>query len=108
VIAIKQLYASHYFQTTLELRFLVDDERRADQCGGIPEGKSDLFQPFGERRGCDHSGLGLGLSIARQSVRAHGGDIHTRNTPGEGCIFTVDVPLAAVGVSVVQGTPNVR
>lgn len=33
VIAIKQLYASHYFQTTLELRFLVDDERRADRPG---------------------------------------------------------------------------
>jgi hypothetical protein len=29
VIAIKQLYASHYFQTTLELRFLVDDASRA-------------------------------------------------------------------------------
>ncbi len=29
VVAIKQLYASHYFHTTLELRFLVDDERRA-------------------------------------------------------------------------------
>jgi hypothetical protein len=29
VMAIKQLYASHYFQTTLELRFLVEDERRA-------------------------------------------------------------------------------
>jgi hypothetical protein len=28
-IAIKQLYASHYFHTTLELRFLVDDDRRA-------------------------------------------------------------------------------
>jgi hypothetical protein len=28
IIAIKQLYASHYFHTTLELRFLVDDERR--------------------------------------------------------------------------------
>jgi len=27
VIAIKQLYASHYFHTTLELRFLVDDDR---------------------------------------------------------------------------------
>jgi hypothetical protein len=26
-IAIKQLYASHYFHTTLELRFLVDDDR---------------------------------------------------------------------------------
>jgi hypothetical protein len=28
-IAIKQLYASHYFHTTLELRFLIDDDRRA-------------------------------------------------------------------------------
>ncbi len=28
-IAIKQLYASHYFFTTLELRFLIDDDRRA-------------------------------------------------------------------------------
>jgi len=27
-IAIKQLYASHYFHTTLELRFLIDDDRR--------------------------------------------------------------------------------
>jgi hypothetical protein len=33
VIAIKQLYASHYFHTTLELRFLVDDVRRADRRG---------------------------------------------------------------------------
>jgi hypothetical protein len=33
VIAITQLYASHHFQTTLELRFLVDDERRADRKG---------------------------------------------------------------------------
>jgi hypothetical protein len=33
VIAIKQLYASHYFQTTLELRFLVDDASRANRPG---------------------------------------------------------------------------
>jgi hypothetical protein len=33
VIAIKQLYASHYFHTTLELRFIVEDERRAGQDG---------------------------------------------------------------------------
>jgi hypothetical protein len=32
-IAIKQLYASHYFHTTLELRFLVDDDRAADSRG---------------------------------------------------------------------------
>jgi signal transduction histidine kinase len=67
----------------------------ADACGGIPESKGDLFQPFGDRRGSDHSGLGLGLSIARKSVRAHGGDITIHNLPGKGCVFTINLPLAA-------------
>jgi len=43
----------------------------------------------------DHSGLGLGLSIARKAVRAHEGDILVRNMPGKGCVFAIDVPLAA-------------
>jgi signal transduction histidine kinase len=73
-----------------------------DECGGIPEHKSDLFQPFGDRRGTDRSGLGLGLSIARQAVRAHGGEIHVRNLPGKGCIFMIDLPLAAKDVNVLQ------
>ena len=73
-------------------RLLVEIE---DECGGIPDTKSDLFQPFGERRGRDRSGLGLGLSIARQAARALGGDIQIRNIPGQGCIFTLDLPLAA-------------
>ena len=33
VIAIKQLYATHYFHTALELRFLVDDGRGSDASG---------------------------------------------------------------------------
>jgi signal transduction histidine kinase len=77
-------------------RLLVEVE---DECGGIPESKTALFQAFGERRGTDRSGLGLGLFIARQAVRAHGGDITIRNMPGLGCIFAIDVPLAACGVS---------
>ena len=75
-----------------------------DECGGIPANKMDLFKAFGVRRGTDRSGLGLGLSIAQQAVRAHGGDIHIRNMPGEGCIFAIDVPLAADAVSVPQLT----
>ena len=66
-----------------------------DECGGIAGGTGDLFQPFGERRGTDRSGLGLGLSIARKAVRAHNGDILVHNMPGKGCIFAIDVPLAA-------------
>ena len=81
------------------LRTFADGERLLveieDECGGIAEGKADLFQAFGNRRGTDRSGLGLGLSIARRAVRAHGGDIQVRNMPGRGCIFTIDVPLAA-------------
>ncbi len=66
-----------------------------DECGGIPASKGDPFQAFGERRGTDRSGLGLGLAIARQAVRAHGGDIRVHNEPGKRCTFTIDVPLAA-------------
>jgi signal transduction histidine kinase len=66
-----------------------------DECGGIPASKGDLFREFGERRGSDRSGLGLGLSIARNAVRAHGGEIRIRNMPGKGCVFIVDMPLAA-------------
>ena len=85
-------------------RLLVEIE---DECGGIPESKADLFQPFGDRRGTDRSGLGLGLSIARKAVRAHGGDIHVRNMPGKGCVFTIELPLAAEDVDIPQPTESV-
>jgi signal transduction histidine kinase len=73
-------------------RLLIETE---DECGGIPPSKGDLFQTFGDRRGSDRSGLGLGLSIARKAVRAHDGEISTRNMPGKGCVFIIDIPLAA-------------
>jgi signal transduction histidine kinase len=77
----------------------------ADECGGIPASKGDLFEPFGERRGKDRSGLGLGLSMAREAVRAHDGDIHIRNRPGHGCVFTIDVPLAVPGMISTAAAP---
>lgn len=66
-----------------------------DECGGIPLDEGDLFKTFGDRHGADRSGLGMGLSIARKAVRAHGGDISIRNLPGKGCIFAIELPLAA-------------
>ena len=76
-----------------------------DQCGGIPPSQGDVFQPFGNRRGRDRSGLGLGLSIARRAVRAHGGDIVVRNQPGRGCTFAIDMPL---GRTEAAATPVTR
>src|SRR5688500_8035371 len=82
-------------------RLLIDIQ---DECGGIPESKADLFHAFGERRGADRTGLGLGLSIARRAVRAHGGEIRVRNIPGRNCVFTIDLPLAPHGERVLQST----
>jgi signal transduction histidine kinase len=80
------------------LRVNYDNERVMiaveDQCGGIADFPVDRFQPFGERRGRDRTGLGLGLSIARKAVKAHGGEIHIHNIPGTGCVFTIEVPVA--------------
>jgi signal transduction histidine kinase len=65
-----------------------------DECGGLPVGKGEeLFHLF-EQRSADRSGLGVGLSIARTSLRAMNGEIHVRDLPGKGCIFTIELPQA--------------
>jgi len=40
-------------------------------------------------------GRGLGLAIARENARLHGGDIHAGNHPDGGAVFTVNLPLNA-------------
>jgi signal transduction histidine kinase len=65
-----------------------------DECGGFPESHGDPFQPFADRRGRDRSGLGLGLSITRKAVAAHGGDLSVRNLPGKGCVFVIDLAMS--------------
>jgi signal transduction histidine kinase len=63
-----------------------------DECGGLPPGKvQNLFRPF-IQGSPDRSGIGLGLSIALSAVRANAGDIHVRDIPGKGCVFTIDLP----------------
>lgn len=39
-----------------------------------------------------YGGLGLGLWITRQLVEAHGGEIHVDSSPGDGALFSVDLP----------------
>lgn len=70
-----------------------------DECGGIPESHGNPFEPFRERRGHDRTGMGLGLSIALKAVKAHDGNISIRNLPGKGCVFVIEVPVAAEEVS---------
>jgi signal transduction histidine kinase len=60
-----------------------------DHCGGLLKGFAEsMFKPF-TQGGLDRSGLGLGLSIARRTVQAHGGSLTVRDVTGEGCVFTM-------------------
>jgi two-component system sensor histidine kinase/response regulator len=67
------------------------------------EVRKSLFDPFvsSGRKGAGKDGLGLGLYIVEQIVRAHDGTIEVRSTPEEGTTFVVRVPRdeAALGPS---------
>ncbi len=66
-----------------------------DECGGLGRLDTDLSRSSGDRRARNRPGLGLGLSIARSAVAANGGGVHTRNLPGKGCVFSIELPLAS-------------
>jgi len=63
--------------------------------GAIPPGMlASLFEPFrgSHQRSRRSSGLGLGLYIAREIARAHGGDIGVASSEAEGTAFCVRLP----------------
>lgn len=63
--------------------------------GRIPPALIDhLFEPMtgGDRRRDGSRGLGLGLYITREAVRAHGGAVDVRSTEAEGTTFVVSLP----------------
>jgi len=68
----------------------------ADHCGGIGADLAErMFQPF-EQGSKDRSGMGLGLTIAKQFVEDNGGRLSVRDVPSVGCVFTVTLPLRAL------------
>jgi signal transduction histidine kinase len=68
----------------------------ADRGPGIPQKEqSEIFKPFTRGAAAQSRqvrGTGLGLSLAREIVEAHGGTIAVRSEPGCGATFTVRLP----------------
>jgi signal transduction histidine kinase len=59
----------------------------------------DRFYQADQRLSRGAGGCGLGLSIVRFIVEAHGGAIDVTSRPGEGSTFTVSLPCAAARVA---------
>ena len=59
--------------------------------GLAPEVADRLFQPFVTTKA---AGLGIGLSICRSIVDAHGGRLFASDNPGGGVVFHVHLPTA--------------
>jgi PAS domain S-box-containing protein len=59
--------------------------------------RAHLFEPFrqGAQGGARASGVGLGLFIAHEIARAHGGSLDVRSDEGEGTSFTLRLPREA-------------
>jgi signal transduction histidine kinase len=74
-----------------QIQFLVKDDGP-----GIPEESQEaVFQPFRRlevSRNRETGGVGLGLPIARNIFRAHGGDVVLRNRPEGGLEAVVTLP----------------
>jgi NtrC-family two-component system sensor histidine kinase KinB len=67
----------------------------ADNGEGIPyEYQSRIFDKFVQVKGRKTTGgSGLGLTICKEIVRAHGGTIWLDSTPGKGSTFTFTLPV---------------
>ncbi|MCB1578780.1 MAG: hypothetical protein KDI81_16000, partial [Xanthomonadales bacterium] len=69
--------------------------RIGDTGSGIEEHVlPEIFEPFFSTR---ENALGLGLSNAHAIVKAHGGSINVRSTPGGGTTIVISLPINASG-----------
>ena len=97
VVANAAKYGEHTWVTLQRIAnagFVIEIQ---DDGPGIPDSeKSKVFEPFyrtDQARESDRQGMGLGLSIARSIILAHGGVIELRNR--EPCGLTVHIFLPA-------------
>ena len=73
-----------------------------DHGSGIPASEHEkIFERFyrlGSELRRETQGVGIGLSIVKHVVEAHGGRVRVRSAVGEGSRFTIELPASADGM----------
>lgn len=88
-------------------------EVRDTGIGIHPDDHGRIFERFWraeKSRSRATGGAGIGLSIVRELVRAHNGEVEVRSAPGKGSLFrvTLPAPVTAAAAKHTHGRPLVR
>lgn len=90
----------------VSVRYLEEDTMVRISVKDNGEGLSEkamknLFKRFydGDFRKFNTSGTGIGLSLVKELINLHKGEITVDNIPGKGVCFTIQVPIAATSYS---------
>jgi len=68
----------------------------SDSGPGIPKDElGRVFERFFRGRAARAGGSGIGLTVVRELITAHGGDVRVANAIDGGAVFTVTLPMAA-------------
>ncbi len=87
-----------------EVRFDVSDTGKGISKEQLP----NVFRRFWQADERDRRGVGLGLSVARGIVEAHGGRIWVESVEGEGSTFHFTLPLASDHPQVAVSSPETQ
>jgi signal transduction histidine kinase len=72
----------------------------------IPKIFEDFYRVDQRLSSQQQGGMGLGLTLARHIVRAHGGDISVRSEVGKGSTFMFTLPIPAEATTPTNGEAN--
>jgi two-component system sensor histidine kinase KdpD len=80
-----------------------------DRGPGFPESElKNVFKKFFRVNENKTGGLGLGLSIAKGFVEAHGGNIEFENRPAGGARFSINIPTEIPDIQNLQEQDDER
>jgi signal transduction histidine kinase len=78
-----------------------------DTGAGVPRDYlARIFEPFVQVPDAPAGGSGLGLTISRRIVEAHGGQLTVQSEPGRGSTFTFTVPTGGEPPPAGLGAPT--